>query len=229
MSPEDLQMFEVDHNLYSCLYEYMARSKAELFGDQETLQKIMDNPDPDLFRQFGNYVKNCNEVIWNGQRSIILYRGLVSLYEQHPDLASVLAGTGDEILAFCSAVDKELGTGTWITDLESCQDMNRWTGQNLLGFALMDLRKALQAKMQAAQAEVEASEVEASAGGGAVKVVANGRHEFISVTIDPEVAQDDVEMLQDLMLAACNEAMRKVDELAESKMGAVTGGMGLGF
>jgi len=89
--------------------------------------------------------------------------------------------------------------------------------------------QALQSKMQAAQAEVEAAEVEATAGGGAVKVVANGKHEFVSVTIDPEVAQDDVEMLQDLILAACNEAMRKVEELTESKMGAVTGGMGLGF
>ncbi len=89
--------------------------------------------------------------------------------------------------------------------------------------------QAMQARMQAAQAEVEASEVEATAGGGAVKVVANGRHELVSVTIDPEVAQDDVEMLQDLIVAACNEAMRKLDELAESKMSSVTGGMGLGF
>ena len=95
--------------------------------------------------------------------------------------------------------------------------------------AQMAQLQAMQARMQAAQAEVEASEVEASAGGGAVKVTANGKHEFISVTIDPEVAQDDVEMLQDLIVAACNEAMRKVDELMESKMGAVTGGMGLGF
>ena len=107
----------------------------------------------------------------------------------------------------------------------------------MLGYKLADpvLQIALfkqlskKARMQAAQAEVEATEVEATAGGGAVKVVANGRHEFISVTIDPEVAQDDVEMLQDLMVAACNEAMRKIDELMESKMGAVTGGMGLGF
>ncbi len=89
--------------------------------------------------------------------------------------------------------------------------------------------QALQARMQTAQAEVEASEVEATAGGGAVKVVANGKHEFISVTIDPDVAQDDVEMLQDLVVAACNEAMRKIDELTETKMGAVTGGMGIGF
>lgn len=89
--------------------------------------------------------------------------------------------------------------------------------------------QALQGKMQAAQAEIEASEVEATAGGGAVKIVANGRHEIVSVIIDPEVAKDDVEMLQDLIVAACNEAMRQVEELTESKMGAVTGGMGFGL
>ncbi len=95
--------------------------------------------------------------------------------------------------------------------------------------AQMAQLQALQAKMQAVQEEIEATEVEATAGGGAVKVVANGKHQMVSVTIDPEVAQDDVEMLQDLIVAACNEAMRQVDEMSETKMNAVTGGMGLGF
>lgn len=89
--------------------------------------------------------------------------------------------------------------------------------------------QALQSRMQSAQAEIEASTVEATAGGGAVKVVANGKHEILSVTIDPDVAKEDVEMLQDLIVAACNEANRQVEELTESKMGALTGGMGLGF
>lgn len=89
--------------------------------------------------------------------------------------------------------------------------------------------QALQSKMQAIQAEVEATEIEASSGGGAVKVTVNGKHEMIKVVIDPEVAKDDVEMLQDLIVAATNEAMRQIDELSESKMGAVTGGLGLGL
>ena len=89
--------------------------------------------------------------------------------------------------------------------------------------------QTLQSKMQAAQAEIEETEVEATAGGGAVKVVANGKHEIVSVVIDPEVAKDDVEMLQDLIVAACNEAMRQIDEMSESKMGSITGGLGLGL
>ena len=96
--------------------------------------------------------------------------------------------------------------------------------------AQMAQLQALQAKMQAAQAEVEASEVEATAGGGAVKVVANGRHEIISVTIDPEVAQDDVEMLQDLIIAAANEALKSMEEEKQSVMGSLAGGLsGLPF
>jgi len=89
--------------------------------------------------------------------------------------------------------------------------------------------QAFQSQMQVIQEEVEATEVEATAGGGAIKVVANGKHQLVSITIDPEVAKDDVEMLQDLVVAATNEAMRMVDEMQESKMSAVTGGMGLGF
>lgn len=89
--------------------------------------------------------------------------------------------------------------------------------------------QALQTKMQAIQEEVEATEIEASSGGGAVKVTVNGKHELVKVIIDPEVAKDDVEMLQDLIVAASNEAMRQIDELSESKMGSVTGGLGLGL
>lgn len=89
--------------------------------------------------------------------------------------------------------------------------------------------QALQGKMQAAQEEIENTNFEATAGGGAVKVVLNGKHEMISVTIDPDVAKDDIEMLQDLIIAATNEAERQISETTENKMGALTGGMGFGF
>ena len=90
--------------------------------------------------------------------------------------------------------------------------------------------QAMQSKMEAAQAEVEASETEASAGGGAVTVKVNGKHELVAVSIKPELCDpDDVEMLQDLIIAAANEAMRQIDEISQTKMSAVTGGMGLPF
>ena len=88
--------------------------------------------------------------------------------------------------------------------------------------------QAMQARFAAAQEEIEKKEAEAGAGGGAVTVRVNGKHEIVAVNIKPEACDpEDVEMLQDMIVAAANEAMRQIDEIAEKEMGAVTGGMGL--
>jgi len=76
------------------------------------------------------------------------------------------------------------------------------------------------------QQELNATEVEATAGGGMVTVVMNGRKQVRRITIDPEVvSSDDVEMLQDLIVAAVNDAQRKVDETVAGKMGGMMGGL----
>lgn len=87
----------------------------------------------------------------------------------------------------------------------------------------------MQADMAAAQAEAEQAEVEAAAGGGAVTVKANGAKRIIGIKISPDAADpDDIEMLEDLIMAAVNEALSKADALMQSKIGAVTGGIDLG-
>jgi DNA-binding YbaB/EbfC family protein len=89
----------------------------------------------------------------------------------------------------------------------------------------------LQAQLQKVQEELETLTVEGSAGGGVVKVVMTGKQTVESVTIEPEAAED-VELLQDLIAAAVNDAFSKTQEMAAQKMSAVTGGMnipGLGF
>ena len=79
------------------------------------------------------------------------------------------------------------------------------------------------------QQEMEAKTYEATAGGGVVTASVNGKHELISIVIDPEaVDPEDVEMLQDLVVAAVNEAMRKADADAASSMQKLTGGLNLG-
>ncbi len=86
----------------------------------------------------------------------------------------------------------------------------------------------LQSKMQEVQTELESTEVEGTSGGGMVKVVANGKNEIVSVVIDPEVVdKDDVEMLQDLIVAAVNQAREKVQEMQSEKMSGLTGGMNI--
>lgn len=90
------------------------------------------------------------------------------------------------------------------------------------------LRQAqqVQAKMAEMQERLAQRSVEASAGGGMVKIVMNGRHEVLSVTIDPEVVDpSDVEMLEDLVAAAVNEARGRVDEMVREEMSSLTGGL----
>jgi nucleoid-associated protein EbfC len=91
-----------------------------------------------------------------------------------------------------------------------------------------NMMRQMQARLNKIQEELEAKTVEASAGGGAVSVTVNGQLRVKSVTIDPEVVDpEDVEMLQDLVTAAVNEALGKAQELAAQQLGAITGGLKL--
>lgn len=86
----------------------------------------------------------------------------------------------------------------------------------------------MQKDMMKMQEELEQRQIETSAGGGAVTVVVTGKKELVSINIKPEVVDpDDVEMLQDLILAAVNEAIRKADEMVNGEMSKLTGGLGL--
>ena len=93
---------------------------------------------------------------------------------------------------------------------------------------LMKQAQKLQKDMEQMQKDLETKEFEASVGGGAVVVKANGKKEVVSINIKPEVVDpDDIEMLQDLVLSAVNEALRKVDDMQQSQMSKVTGGMNI--
>jgi DNA-binding YbaB/EbfC family protein len=90
------------------------------------------------------------------------------------------------------------------------------------------LMKQLQQAQEKIQAEIAALVVEATVGGGVVRVEMDGQKQLRSLKLDPEVvSKDDVEMLQDLVLAAVNEAGRKVDEAIQEKVGGLTGGLKL--
>ena len=91
---------------------------------------------------------------------------------------------------------------------------------------LQRMAQQMQQEMLRVQTELEAAQVDGSAGGGVVKAVVTGKQELVSVTIDPDAVDPaDVEMLQDLIVAAVNDALRASRELAEEKMAAVTGGL----
>ena len=93
---------------------------------------------------------------------------------------------------------------------------------------MMKQVQVMQAKMEQMQTELEAEEVEGSSGGGMVTVVANGKQDILSITIDPEVVdKEDVEMLQDLIVAAINQARQKAQELQTERMASLTGGLSI--
>jgi DNA-binding YbaB/EbfC family protein len=98
---------------------------------------------------------------------------------------------------------------------------------------IMKEAQKLQAQMEQLQAAVATKKVEATAGGGMVTVEANGKQEILSIKIDREVINpEDVQMLEDLVLAACNEALRKSREMVQAEMAKLAGGLkipGLGM
>ncbi len=86
----------------------------------------------------------------------------------------------------------------------------------------------MQEQMTALQEELDAREYDVAAGGGAVKIKINGKKEILSVILDPDIVDpDDIESLQDVLVAACNEAIRTVEDTNAAEMGKVTGGMNI--
>ncbi len=93
---------------------------------------------------------------------------------------------------------------------------------------IMKQAKKMQERMANLQKELETKTVDAQAGGGMVSVVVNGRYEVVSMKIEKEVVNpEDIEMLQDLIVAAVNEGVRKAQEMSASEMGKITGGLNI--
>ena len=93
--------------------------------------------------------------------------------------------------------------------------------------AMLKQAQKMQEEMQAKQAELEEREYEVSAGGGVVKVKINGRREVLNIDIAEEIVDpDDIETLSDILVAAVNEAIKKVEDASNNEMGKITGGMG---
>lgn len=93
---------------------------------------------------------------------------------------------------------------------------------------IMKQAKKMQERMANLQKELETKTVDAQAGGGMVSVVVNGKYEVVSMKIEKEVVNpEDIEMLQDLIVAAVNEGVRKAQEMSASEMGKITGGLNI--
>ncbi len=134
-----LSNFVIDGVLFSSMEQYMMYKKAMCFDDEKVAREILETKDVAKIKALGRQVSNYNDSIWNGMRQIVIYEGLIAKFTQNEILKEQLKSTGDAILAECAVQDKIWGIGLSMKDSNRL-DIDKWKGQNLLGFALMLVR-----------------------------------------------------------------------------------------
>lgn len=127
---------------FSSMEQYMMYKKAVCFGDKDMANKILATDDVAEIKAFGRLVANYNESYWNGVRQIVVFEGLTAKFSQNEDLKAKLKATDNSILAECAVKDRIWGIGLSMNDLDRFQ-IDKWKGQNLLGYALMMVRERL--------------------------------------------------------------------------------------
>lgn len=134
--------FEMGGYSYFAMEQYIAHQKALTFGDLEIAEKVMASWDFEEMKALGRQVRNYDNQVWNGIRQIVVYEGLLAKFGQNSELKQKLLATGDALLAEAEEYDSIWGIGLAMED-ENNQNPAAWNGQNLLGFALMQVRNKL--------------------------------------------------------------------------------------
>lgn len=134
--------FTVEGVSYPTAEHWMMAAKAKLFGDDEVLERILVVSDPKAAKELGRQVKNFDDAVWRANARRLVTEGSVAKFEQNPALRDFLLSTGDAVIVEASPRDCIWGIGLG-QDNPKAQNPTTWRGQNLLGFALMDVREAL--------------------------------------------------------------------------------------
>ena len=137
-----LSDFKVNGVLYNCAEKYMMAEKARLFKDYETLEEILSAENQKEIKDLGRKIKNFNEELWNREKYEIVKRGNLAKFSQNENLKEFLLSTGDKIIVEASPYDCIWGIGMGAKD-ENIEKPTAWKGENLLGFALMEVRELL--------------------------------------------------------------------------------------
>ena len=131
--------FEVEGVTYTSAEQYMMAEKAKLFGDEEIRAEILNTDDPRMCKALGRKVKNFDKAVWNKEKEHIVRKGNTKKFLQNSALRSFLLSTGDKVLVEASPTDRVWGIGMGKNNPDAL-DPQKWRGQNLLGFALMNVR-----------------------------------------------------------------------------------------
>lgn len=134
--------FEVDKDHFMTAEHYMMYRKALLFEDLEAGKQLLKVTNPGAAKDIGRKVRGFNQPVWEKHRFQIVVDGNLAKFSSHPELKDFLLGTGDTILVEASPVDRIWGIGL-AQDHADCTNPNNWKGENLLGFALMEVRDRL--------------------------------------------------------------------------------------
>jgi len=134
--------FTVDGVEYNCCEQYMMAEKAKLFGDNETLRKIMATNSPNEQKALGRTVQGFDEGKWNVVAKEVVKKGNIAKFSQHPSLKEQLLATDGTTLVEASPYDKIWGIGL-AADNPLCQDRQTWQGKNWLGEVLTAVRSEI--------------------------------------------------------------------------------------
>ena len=143
-----LSEFSAAGHRFTSTEQFIAFNKAMLFNDSTTAYSILKTDDAAKIQQLGQNVLNYDARVWDATRQVVAYRGILQKFTQNEYLRDRLLATGNDILAACAAQDKIWGVGLTMQD-EHRKNMDFWTGKNLLGNTLMQVRCEINRKESA--------------------------------------------------------------------------------
>lgn len=135
--------FTEDGNRFATAEHYMMFGKAKLFGDTEAMEKALNAKNPGAVKAVGRAVRGFDQAVWDANKFDLVVNANLAKFRSNDDLRDFLINTGKRVLVEASPVDKVWGIGL-AEDSEAASNPNLWKGENLLGFALMEVREQLQ-------------------------------------------------------------------------------------
>lgn len=134
--------FDLDGIHFSSVEQYIMYRKCMIFGDETSAKAVLATEDPAMQQSIGRNASGYIGSVWAGIRQMVVFRGLMAKFSQNADLKQKLLDTGDAYLVECSGSDKIWACGIRVND-DKRFDAANWTGDNILGFALMEVRDAI--------------------------------------------------------------------------------------
>lgn len=137
-----ISAFDLDGITFTSVEQYIMYRKCVTFGDMISANKVLETDDPALQQKIARSAKGYNDTVWKGLRQVVAMRALVEKFAQNPKLLEQLKDTDGCYLVECAKSDRHWACGISLYD-EARFDINNWTGSNILGFALMEVRQML--------------------------------------------------------------------------------------